>query len=62
MTYDVMCLVLARHFLTDEPASDESDAADLAQDIQGAVEDWLEFTLPSRIAARRDRAIDEARG
>ncbi len=41
LSYDSECEKLARHFLTDKPDATDADAADLAQDIQDAIEDWF---------------------
>jgi sugar (pentulose or hexulose) kinase len=43
VSYDQKCKELALHFLQDHKGWNESDVAELAQDIQSAVEDF--FTL-----------------
>lgn len=45
MAYDSESLRLAEHFLQDEPRT-TGDAADLAQVIQTAVEDWFASRMP----------------
>lgn len=45
MSYDSESLRLAEHFLTDEPRT-AGDAAELAQVIQTAIEDWLNGRMP----------------
>jgi hypothetical protein len=43
LCYDPACAELARHFLDGEHGSDDPDTiADLAQDIQDAVESWFD--------------------
>lgn len=41
MSYDSECLKLADHFLQDSPPEISRKRNDLAQTIQGAVEDWF---------------------
>ncbi len=43
MSYDPKCEELARHFLEDK--ANPLLVADLAQAIQGCIEDWLECYL-----------------
>ena len=40
--YDVKCLELAKSFLSDHPAIPESEAGELAQEIQSRIEEWIE--------------------
>ncbi len=39
-SHNSMCRSLAEHFLSDEPHTDDEEA-ELAQEIQDAVEDWF---------------------
>jgi hypothetical protein len=39
--YDPKCHELAEYFLSDKTAVDRADIVDLAEHIQGAVEDWI---------------------
>jgi len=41
--FDPACLVLATHFLADEPAFMRESADELAMFVQQAVEDWTEM-------------------
>lgn len=51
MTYDQRTYDLARLFLSDEPTATDADAHELAMHIQSEIEDWLNYTLPSRHSA-----------
>lgn len=44
MSYDEKCYELARQFLLDEPGvNTESNCRELAQDIQDAIEDFIDY-------------------
>lgn len=42
MAHDPQCYELARHFLDDQAGADEADMSALAEEIQRAVEQWIE--------------------
>lgn len=53
-TYDVKCFDLAEHFLQDEPElNSDANAAELAAEIQEAIEDWLDI---ARLNEQKRRA------
>ena len=62
--FDAKCYELAKAFLSDEPTLDsEESRADLAQDIQNTIEDWIEdqrqksgVTMQEGITAGLERA------
>ena len=57
MSYDSKCYDLAREFLDDEPGLNTIDnAKELAQDIQDAIEDFIEYTRQSGHAKGKEKA------
>ncbi len=60
-SYDEECERLARNFLADDPGATDTDAQDLAQHIQEAVEDWLSVEF-GRNTAEFKQAIAEFNG
>lgn len=48
MSYDPKCSELAEHFLDEMPHSDKQ-VAELAQEIQDAIEDWLRDQQTGRV-------------
>lgn len=50
MSYDQKCYELAREFLQDVPGvNSEKNCRELAQDIQDAIEDFLEYARQKRV-------------
>lgn len=49
MSYDAKCRELADHFLSDYPETETSkeDGETLAQEIQDAIEWWLDWRFPT---------------
>jgi hypothetical protein len=47
LSYDSECELLARHFLADETDVPEAAFAELAEQIQQTVEDFMNFDLPT---------------
>lgn len=62
MAYDARCHELATYFLNDEPDATEDDADVLAQHIQDAIEDWLNYDLKDRHRPPEDKLTPNDRG
>lgn len=56
MSFDSKCYYLAKYFLEDEDdAASETEACNLAQTIQDAIEDWIAFRRDFKAAKAKAR-------
>jgi hypothetical protein len=56
MSHDEKCAELAQHFLNDQPGATLGDVTDLAEEIQIAIEWWLDWR---GITARSTAALSD---